>query len=64
MKRQIWLQPEQHELLINCIHFAKEKLGTEYVIGDAHKMAGKFVSPRLDDLLKLLTGTQAERNKP
>lgn len=58
MKTQLWLRPDQVELLRDSLVFTKEKLNEGTVLSDAHKMAGRFVYRRIDELLALLPAQQ------
>ena len=58
MKTQLWLRPDQVELLRDSLVFTKEKLNEGTVLSDAHKMAGRFVYRRIDELLALLPAEQ------
>lgn len=60
MKTQLWLRPDQVELLRDSLVFTKEKLNEGTVLSDAHKMAGRFVYRRLDELLALLPAQQKD----
>jgi len=51
MKIQIWLRPDQHELVVDCLQHVRGKLNEGTVLSDAHKMAGRFVFRRIDELL-------------
>lgn len=58
MKTQLWLRPDQVELLRDSLVFTKEKLNEGTMLSDAHKMAGRFVYRRIDELLALLPAEQ------
>lgn len=58
MNTQLWLRPDQVELLRDSLVFTKEKLNEGTVLSDAHKMAGRFVYRRIDELLALLPTQQ------
>lgn len=63
MKTQLWLRPDQVELLRDSLVFTKEKLNEGTVLSDAHKMAGRFVYRRIDELLALLPAEQKGASK-
>lgn len=52
-KKQIWLRPDQLELNISCLLYARTKIDEGYVGSDAHKMAGRFTYRRISELLEL-----------
>jgi hypothetical protein len=51
MKKQVWLRPDQYELVVDCLEFTKQKLCEGTVLSDAHKMAGRFCYRRIDEVL-------------
>ncbi len=58
MKTQLWLQPDQIELMIECLNFVKVELDTGICTSDAHKMAGRFTYRRINELLKLIEDSE------
>lgn len=64
MKTQIWLRPDQVDLLRETIVFAKARLDDGLVSSEAHKMDGRYTYRRLDELLAMLPVEQtAKRSK-
>lgn len=51
MKKQIWLRPDQCELLVDCLKFTQSRLNEGTALSEAHKMAGRFVYRRITELL-------------
>lgn len=60
MKTQLWLRPDQVELLRDSLTFTLDRLNEGLVVSEAHKMAGLFVYRRLNEILALLPAAQHE----
>lgn len=60
MKTQLWLRPDQVELLRDSLVFTRDRLNEGTVLSEAHRMAGRFVYRRLDELLALIPGGQSQ----
>lgn len=61
MKTQIWLRPDQVDLLREIILFTKDRLNDGLVSSEAHKMAGRYTYRRLDELLAMLPVEQTAK---
>lgn len=61
MKRQIWLEPAQIELIVDCLNLIKKELNESTLNSSAHKMAGKFVYRRIDEIIEMLSAPKGEQ---
>lgn len=52
-KRQVWLRPDQADLVVTCLEHVKEKLNEGYVSSDAHRMAGRYTYRRINEVVEL-----------
>lgn len=53
-KKQIWLRPDQVDLMRCCLELAQTKLNEGYVDSKVHKMAGRYTFRRITELIALL----------
>lgn len=53
-KKQIWLRPDQVDLLVECLKLVKVELDESPLSSKAHKMAGRFTYRRINELLAML----------
>ena len=53
MKKQFWLRPEQAEIVVECLLFVHEKLDEGTVLSDAHRMAGRYMYRRIEEILEI-----------
>jgi hypothetical protein len=63
MKKQIWLEPHQLDLVIDCLQFCRNKLCEERSLSDLHKMAGKYMIKRIDEVAALFEAKKDDRPK-
>ena len=68
MKKQIWLRPDQVELVVSCLKFMQKELNDGHVSSAAHKQpdlfAGRFMYARINDVLELFEGPQEVAEQP
>ncbi len=55
-KKQIWLRPDQADLIVRCLRFVRQKLHTDIADGAFSKVAGPFTSQQIVEILEMLTG--------
>lgn len=53
MKKQIWLTPEQVELVIKCLQLTKRGIGETPRRKEAHSCACVYTINRIDEVLAL-----------
>lgn len=61
MNTQLWLKPEQIELILECLRHVKNKLNEGTVLSDAHRLiAGPYTYRRIEELIALIESKQKE----
>jgi len=59
MKKQVWLRPDQVDLVISVLNYFDQKLNGELCFGnEAHKVAGRYTRRRIAEVLALFTGVK------
>ena len=53
-KKQVWLRPDQAELVVSCLEYVRLKLNQDLASGAHSKVAGPFTYNRIGEVLDLL----------
>lgn len=52
-KTQIWLRPDQCELVVDCLSFVFSKLNSELSPSGVHAMAARYTRERIKEVMAL-----------